>query len=466
MINPAIFRAYDIRGSSLLDLSAQVIYRLSFCFARGNTTPSNHIIYLGRDGRLSSSAIYQALISGLVAGGNSNGVKVKLISTGIVPTPVLYFADHKFQPAASIMITGSHNPKDDNGLKIITNGRPFFGQQLQDLLTDINNTDWHSVPAMIDQSCHVEEIDLNQPYIAKITSGLTAGPVALKVAWDPGNGAAGDIVKSLTQLLLNDNIVINTSIDGNFPGRSPDPTIAANLLPLIDLVITNNCDFGVAFDGDADRIVVITGSGKIVFGDNLLYLFAQDILASHPGATVILDVKASQVVLEQIQRCGGQPVLWKTGHPWIKTKMIETKALIAGEMSGHLFFADQYYGYDDGIYAAIRLIELLTRLGSSLDQFFATLPKTYNTPEIIIKVAEQQKFSIIEQISRQLDQAQISYNNVDGIRVTTPDGWWLLRASNTSPAVIARYESRSRSGLRRLKSTLLSILARHNLSLD
>jgi phosphomannomutase len=458
MINPAIFRSYDIRGSSLLDITETISYKIGFCFAKISISVGNNLICVGRDGRISSHTLYESLVKGLIDAGAS------IISIGIVPTPVLYFADQKFQPAASIMITGSHNPKDDNGFKMVSHGLSFFGEQIQNLLRIIQTTDWNC-QKMSNKNHIPQEINLDEEYMDNITAEFKIDP-ELKVAWDPGNGAAGNITEKLKARLPNNNIIINSKIDGYFPSHHPDPTVPKNLEQLINVVKSQNCDFGVAFDGDADRIGVVTKSGRIIFGDQLLCLFAKDLLLSKPGATIIMDVKASQVAFDQIILNGGKPLMWKTGHSLIKTKMIETKALLAGEMSGHIFFADKYYGYDDGIYAAIRLLDIFSRIDASLDDLLDQLPNVYNTPEIKIITTDESKFKIISSIKQQLDNLGVNYNDIDGLRVNTKDGWWLLRASNTGPAIVARCESPSPMGLEILKLDLSTILADYNLKLE
>ena len=458
MVNPTIFRSYDIRGSSLSDITSTFAYKVGFCFAKINISATHNLICVGRDGRISSPALYKSLINGLMDAG------AKVISIGIVPTPLLYFADQKFQPAASIMITGSHNPKDDNGFKMMAYGKSFFGEQIQNLLKIIQTTNWDT-PHQIYKNHKPQEVSLDEEYIDKILEGFNISS-KLKVAWDPGNGAAGNITDKLKIRLPNDNIIINSKIDGCFPNHHPDPSVPENLEQLINIVKSQNCELGIAFDGDADRIGVVTKNGRIIFGDQLLCLFAKDLLRSHSGATIIMDIKVSQVVFDQVMLSGGNPIMWKTGHSLIKTKMFETKAILAGEMSGHIFFADKYYGYDDGIYAAIRLLDILSRTEVSLDDLLNELPNSYNTPEIKIITTDEYKFKIISQIKRQLDDSGINYNDIDGLRVSTNNGWWLLRASNTGPALIARCESLSSKGLKILKSDLATILANYDLKLE
>lgn len=457
MISLSIFRSYDIRGDSNTNLTTADAYRIGYSFSKLNITLENNIIYVGRDGRLSSPKLFEALTCGLNHGG------AKVISIGVAPTPLLYYADKKFKPAASIMITGSHNPKDDNGFKMVASGKPFFGDQIQELLKnilDINLTD-----ITIEPISNIEEIDIQELYVDEILSKLIVNN-NLKVAWDPGNGAACNVIKILQEKLLNTNIVINGEIDGNFPAHHPDPTVPENLTQLTEIIRTQNCDFGIAFDGDADRIGIVTSQGAILWGDQMLCLFAEDILKSHPGATIIADVKASQVVFDQVKFHGGVPLMWKTGHSHIKTKIAETGAVLAGEMSGHIFFADKYYGYDDAIYAALRFLDLMSRSSDTLDLMLAKLPQVFNTPEIRVDTTDALKFKIIDQIKERMLNEQVVFNDIDGLRVNTENGWWLLRASNTQSAIIARCESRTLQGLAELKSNLAKLLLDYDLRLE
>lgn len=448
-INKDIFRAYDIRGNSLTNLTLEVAYKVGFCFAKMTIKDGNNKICVGMDGRLSSPALYKLLEIGLVNGG------AEVINIGVVPSPVLYFADKKFTPAGSIMVTGSHNPRDDNGFKIIQHGKSFFGSQIQDLLTEILNTDWSNNPP---------EINISDRYIKNILEAVNIN-LNLKVAWDPGNGATGNIVEELKNHLNNENIIINSKIDGNFPSHHPDPTKADNLQELIKLVKEQNCDLGIAFDGDGDRIGIVSSSGKMLFGDQILCIFAEDILKENPNATIILDVKASQLIADRIKSYDGQPIIWRTGHPFIKSKMAESKALLAGEMSGHIFFADKYFGFDDAIYAALRFLDLLTRSNKTLDEIIYELPKSYSTPEIKIFVPSELKLQIIEEIKEKLLKNKIEFNDIDGVRVNTEDGWWLLRISNTESAIIARAESSNAKKLEELKTMINQLLSKYGLNI-
>lgn len=456
-INKDIFRAYDIRGNSLTDLTVEVAYKVGFCFAKMTIKDGNNKICVGMDGRLSSPALYKLLEIGLINGG------AEVINIGVVPSPVLYFADKKFTPAGSIMVTGSHNPRDDNGFKIIQHGKSFFGSQIQDLLTEILNTDWSNNPPEIN-IVNKSKINISDSYIKNILEKIIVNS-NLKVAWDPGNGATGNIVEELKNRLNNENIIINSKIDGNFPSHHPDPTKVDNLQELIKLVKEQNCDLGIAFDGDGDRIGIVSSSGKMLFGDQILCIFAEDILKENPNATIILDVKASQLIADRIKSYGGQAIIWRTGHPFIKSKMAESKALLAGEMSGHIFFADKYFGFDDAIYAGLRFLDLLTRSSKTLDEIIDELPKSYSTPEVKIFVSSELKLQIIEEIKEKLLKDKIEFNDIDGVRVNTEDGWWLLRSSNTESAIIARAESSNAEKLEELKTMINQLLSKYGLNI-
>jgi phosphomannomutase len=460
MINPAIFRAYDIRGNSHKDLSPETAYKIGFCFAKiiisGQSAKEPNHICVGRDGRLSSEEFCNALLQGIKAA----GAKVKYI--GLVATPTLYFADKIFSASGSIMVTGSHNPKDDNGFKMLKDNAPFFGAMIQDLKTHLEEFDWGNIEIKKD---HKEEIiDVKEDYINRILLNSKIRK-NLKIAFDPANGSGGELTSILCNKLSCQTFMINEKIDGNFPAHDPDPTIAKNLQQLKEYVLKNNCDIGIGFDGDADRIGVVTKKGNFVPGDQLLCLYAKDVINKTPNAKIIADVKASGSLFDYIEKIGGIPIMWKTGHSFIKAKMKETGAKLAGEMSGHIFFADEYYGYDDALYAAVRLIDIISNSSESIDDMIEKLPKVYNTPEIKLAVSDETKFVIIDDIKASIREQNIDFIDIDGLRVTSKHGWWLLRASNTGPALIARCESSTESGLESMKSDLKKILFQYNIKL-
>jgi phosphomannomutase len=442
MFDKSIFRAYDIRGNASKNLSEETAYNIGYYFAKINIKTSNNRIVVGYDGRLSSPCLYEALTSGLIDAG------AEVFSVGLVATPILYFADKKLYPAGSIMVTGSHNPKEDNGFKMIADGKSFFGSDIQKLYTEIT-----SAPQKYKKIANkkIYSVDVKPFYIDLIIKGMKIKE-NMKVIWDPGNGAACSVLNKLIDKLPNKNLIINSEIDGNFPNHHPDPTIPENLMQLKQEVISEEADLGIAFDGDADRIGVVTKSGMIIFGDQLLCVYAQELLARKPGSIIIADVKASKTMFDYINSIGGKALMWKTGHSLIKEKMKETSAEIAGEMSGHIFFNDSYLGYDDGIYAAVRLLHVLNILEKDLDELINNLPQAYNTPEIRIDVDDEKKFQIVENLKIKLEKAGVKYSSIDGIRCDTDNGWWLIRASNTQPALIARCEANSQSELEKIIS--------------
>lgn len=440
--NPTILREYDIRGIVGETLSAQD----AFFIGKGLATiidkeqESDQPICVGYDGRLSSPELVEALVQGI----NSTGKNV--VNIGLGPTPMLYFAVHHFNASGGVMVTGSHNPPTHNGFKMMIGKASFFGAYIKqlgeivasgDLLSGQGTMKTHDITATYLQ-------ELKQP-LASIKSSKS-----VKIAWDAGNGAAGEIVEQLCDSLDGEHIPMFTEIDGHFPNHHPDPTVVENLQSLIAKVKEKKCDFGVAFDGDGDRIGVVDQKGRIIWGDQLMVLFAKDILKENPGSTVIADVKASQILFDKIAEFGGNPLMWKTGHSLIKAKMKESGALVAGEMSGHIFFADQYYGFDDGIYAAIRLIKLVLESDEDITRIIDSLPATFATPEIRIDCDDTKKFQAILDIKTRLSTTDARVNDVDGVRVLTDDGWWLLRASNTQSAIVARCEASTPEGLQRL----------------
>lgn len=453
-----IFRAYDIRAKYGEALTEEIAFKIGYCFAKSSIQPGNKQICVGRDGRLSSPALCQKLLMGLHAGG------AEIAFLGVVPTPALYFADKKFGAAASIMLTGSHNPKDDNGFKIIQNGAPFFAGKIQQLKDMIADEQWSKLGPFA-EDVPFKEIDIMEEYLARITNDINTDS-KLKIAFDPANGATCEFVKKLSEILPCEAHIINSEIDGNFPAHPPDPTVPKNMAQLIDFMKNNSCDLGIGFDGDGDRIGVVTASGRVLFGDEILCLFAKDVLATSPGASIIADVKASGVLFDYITQHGGDPIMWKTGHSYIKQKMRESGALLAGEMSGHIFFADKYYGYDDALYAAMRLIDIVSKSDQSLDEMIAKLPKAFNTPEMRIAVDEEKKFKIIEKIADQAKANGVDFIDVDGLRVNKQNGWWLLRASNTQPAIIARCEADTEQGCKEIQLELKSILKKHNVDIS
>lgn len=445
----SIFREYDIRGIIGRTFFPDDAYAIGLGFAselkQGN--PAASIICVARDGRTSSPKLEEALCRGLAEGG------IEVIRLGLGPTPMLYYGVVLTKADGGIMITGSHNPPDHNGLKIMAGRKPFFGADLQRLYRRICSGGLCKEAV----SAPIEQRDIKESYVQMLAKSFENGGKKLKIAWDPGNGAAGEIVTRLVEILPGEHRVINAEIDGAFPNHHPDPSVPENMEQLINLVTEGGYDLGIAFDGDADRIGVVDGEGTILWGDQLLQIYAEDVLKRQPGATIIADVKASKCLFDTVARLGGKPLMWKTGHSLIKTKMTEVGAPLAGEMSGHMFFAANY-GFDDGIYAAVRLLSILSSGGESLAAIRRRLPDMINTPEIRIAVDESRKFQIIKDITAKLRAEGADFSDVDGVRVTTPDGWWLLRASNTQAVLVARCESSSQDGLNRLRERLNSFI--------
>lgn len=448
--DPSILREYDIRGQvgeTLFSADARAIGRAFGTIVRRRGGDS---VALGYDGRLSSPELAQATAEGLAAAG------VKVLRIGRGPTPMLYFAAYTLPLAGGIQITGSHNPPDYNGFKIVLDRKSFFGESIQEL---------GRLAAAGDYETGAGEI-VEQPvfdaYVERLLQDYD-GKRPLKVAWDAGNGSGGDAMVALTERLPGEHILLYQEIDGRFPNHHPDPTVPANLADLQQTVRREGCDLGVAFDGDADRIGAVDGQGRILWGDQIMLYLARDVLRSHPGAPIIADVKASQVLFDEIAAAGGRPIMWKTGHSLIKAKMAEEGAPFAGEMSAHLFFADHFYGYDDALYAAVRLLSAISRTGESLAAFRDSLPKVVNTPELRFPCPEERKFAVIEEVRTRLADSDAEVIDIDGVRVVTADGWWLLRASNTQAVLVARCEAKDEAGLARLKTLLAEQLGESGL---
>lgn len=448
--DPVILREYDIRGvvsSNLHTADAEAIGR---AFGTMVARAGGKRIVVGYDGRTHSPALEAALVQGLRA----TGLSVDRVGLG--PTPMLYFAAAHTDADAGIMVTGSHNPPDQNGFKMLMakrlpGGGPIYGAAIKKLAEIAAAGDY------VEGTGEVRTIDVSSAYIERLLKDYQ-GSKGLKVVWDCGNGAAGDVLARLVAKLPGEHTILFGAIDGRFPNHHPDPTVAKNLVDLQNAVAEKGADLGIAFDGDADRIGAIDGKGRIVAGDQLVAIYAHEVLKTHPGATIIADVKASQVLFDSIARDGGVPLMWKTGHSLIKVKMAETASPLAGEMSGHVFFADKYYGYDDAIYCGVRLISLLETFGRTLTQMRDELPQMVNTPEIRFDVEESRKFAIVDEIKANLEKDGAKVDATDGVRVSTGDGWWLLRASNTQAVLVARAESKDDAGLERLKTQLVESL--------
>ncbi len=439
-----VLREYDIRGIIGETLSPEDAFAIGRCFGSIVVREGGKRAAVGYDGRLSSPDLEPQLVAGLRACG------LEVVRIGLVATPMLYFAAYHTGADGAVMVTGSHNPPNYNGFKMMKGKKPFFGKEIQEIGRMAAAGD--VVPVSLEGSDR--QIDVTEDYAKRVLQDYDGGERRLKVVWDPGNGSASEITKVLAARLPGEHFVINGDVGGTFPNHKPDPTVAANLVQLIDEVAREGADLGIAFDGDGDRIGVVDNEGHILFGDQLLVVLARDVLKSKPGGTIIADVKASQVLFDEVARAGGNPLMWKTGHSLIKAKMAETGSPLAGEMSGHIFFADKWYGFDDAPYSAVRLLGIVARMSETLSEVRAALPQVINTPELRFDCAEDRKFVVVREVKDRLAAEGAKVQDVDGVRVLTDDGWWLLRASNPQAVLVARCEATSEAGLERLKQSL------------
>jgi len=436
--DPTVLREYDIRGIVGQSLTIADAHAVGRSFGSVVRDAGGQRVCVGYDGRLSSPDMSDALIEGLQA------VGIDVVRIGLGPTPMLYFATHVLAADAGVMVTGSHNPPAYNGFKMMLGKAPFWGEQIQALGRRSADGDWRVGAGTLDDEAIVER------YVARLAQGYDATR-GCRVAWDAGNGAAAVALGGLVAALPGEHFLLNDSVDGRFPAHHPDPTVPENLEQLRETVLRERCDIGVAFDGDGDRIGVIDGEGRILWGDQILTLIARDILPRLPGATVIADVKASDVLFDEVARLGGNPVMIPTGHSIIKSKMVEFGAPLAGEMSGHIFFGERYYGFDDALYAAVRFIDIVARSGGTLAALRDGLPQVVNTPEIRFEVSEERKFELVEEIEARLERDGAEMSTIDGVRVKQADGWWLLRASNTQNVLVVRCEAQTQEALKWLK---------------
>ena len=442
-----ILREYDVRGIVDHTLSEVDAYFIGRAFGTVLSRRGGRRVCIGYDGRPSSPPFERALADGLA----DCGLAVSRVGLG--PTPMLYYAVRTLPADGGVMVSGSHNPPAYNGFKFMTSTGSFHGPDIRELGTIAAGG------RFADGTGTREDRQVFDRYVERIAADFRGGR-PLKVAWDSGHGAAGPAMASLCARLPGTHVLLNETIDGRFPAHHPDPTVPENLEQLQEAVVAGACDLGIAFDGDGDRIGVVDGKGRILWGDQLMILLAEEVLASHPGAPVIADVKASQTLFDEIARLGGEPVMWRTGHSLIKARMAEIGAPLAGEMSGHVFFADRYYGYDDALYAAMRLLGFLSRSAHSLAELRDRLPRAVNTPELRFACAEDRKFAVVEEVRRRLAaEPGARLVDIDGVRAQTGDGWWLLRASNTQDVLVARCEAADEAGLARLQATLRRQLA-------
>lgn len=440
-ISADIFREYDVRGRVDKDFDAGVVYALGLAIGSEAYARGEQNVVVARDGRLSSPELHKSLKQGLVDSGRD------VIDLGMVPTPLLYFATHKLDTHSGVMLTGSHNPSNHNGLKIVLAGETLHGEYVKALYTRIREQDFLSGHGQ------VTEHQIEQEYLEEVASNVKIDK-PLKLVIDSGNGVTGNIAPRLFQALGCDVIGLHTEIDGNFPNHHPDPNHAKNLQDVIAMVLQEKADLGLAFDGDGDRLGVIDNQGNVIWTDRLLMLFAMDVLSRKNGAEIVYDVKCTRHLPEVITKHGGHPIIWKTGHSLMKAKMQETGAQLGGEGSGHIYFKERWYGFDDALYAAARLLEVLGKDPRKLAEIFEQLPQSLETEEINVPVADKIKFKLIEVLIKKAQFGEGRVSTIDGIRVEYPDRWLLARASNTTPSIVVKFEADSSEALEQVKTLL------------
>ncbi len=445
-MNSEIFREYDIRGVADRDLTDPVANQLGRGVGALLLDKGGKRLVLGRDCRLSSDRIHASFSAGLL------DVGIDVVDIGVAPTPVLYYALFNLQVDGGVMITGSHNPGDYNGLKISMGRESIHGAEIQSLRRRVESGRFPSGRGRL------EVVDVRDRYLALLEDSFGALRRRLKVVVDCGNGAASNVAPEVYRRMGCEVVELFCEMDGRFPNHHPDPTVLENLADLRRVVAERKADLGVAFDGDGDRLGVIAEDGAVVWGDQLMILYSRQVLERHPGATIIGEVKCSMNLFREIERRGGKALMWKAGHSLIKSKMKETGALLAGEMSGHIFFADRYAGYDDATYAGARLLEIVAESDGPVSRLFAGIPKTYTTPELRVDTPEKDKFELVRRAAESLSE-RFDTISIDGVRVVFEDGWGLIRASNTQPALVLRFEASTPERLKEIRSLIESELA-------
>ncbi len=445
MIEQSIFRAYDIRGVVDKGLTEEAVELVGKAFGSEVRARGGHQVAIGRDGRLSGPRFAAALTKGL------NSVGCDVIDVGMVPTPLVYFATFNTSAKSCIAITGSHNPPQYNGLKMVAEGETLSGEMIQGLYQRILAQDFTTGTGTR------SELDVKADYIARIVSDVKLAK-PMKAVVDCGNGVAGAFAPDLLRAMGVQFDELFCEVDGTFPNHHPDPSKPENLEDLIAKVKETGADIGLAFDGDGDRLGVVDNQGQVIFADRLMMLFAQDILSRNPGGEIIFDVKCTAKLPQVIEAAGGKATMWRTGHSFIKAKLKETGALLAGEMSGHTFFKERWYGFDDGLYTMARLLEIVAKDARATHQIFAALPDTVNTPELNIQFEEGEHYAFMEKIlaAATFDDAQVT--TLDGIRVDFADGWGLIRASNTTPVLVLRFDADSQTALERIQHRFRDLL--------
>ena len=449
-MNPQIFREYDIRGTVGEDLTVDVVAAIGKAFGTEIRRAGRGNLVVARDVRLSSPTFAKSLIDAML----STGCNVTDI--GMVPTPVFYFSLRHLDADGGIVITGSHNPPQFNGLKICRGKHTIFGEDIQALRATAESGDFASGSGKLDKK-EVEEDYVKYLFEKSIDIGKMTSGRRVKLVVDAGNGMASQLAPRLLRRMDCEVVPLYCEFDGSFPNHFPDPTVPENLSALSAKVVETGAMAGVAFDGDADRIGVLDERGRPIWGDILLLLYARQVLSEHPGAKIISEVKCSQVLGQEIERLGGKSIMWRTGHSLIERKVLEEKALLAGEMSGHMYFADRYLGYDDALYAACRLAEILAQSKESLSEWINSLPKTYSTPEIRVPCPDEDKFNVVKSIARELKKTH-KVIDIDGARVVFEKGWGLIRASNTQPMLVLRFEAESQESLEDIRAKFRRLL--------
>jgi phosphomannomutase/phosphoglucomutase len=444
-----IFREYDIRGVADRDLTDDLAVALGLALATMLPVGPKRRLALARDCRVSSERLHAALMRGLLEGG------AHVIDVGVGPTPLLYFAVHHLEADGGVMITGSHNAADENGFKMMRGLASFYGDDIQALRRAIEGGD---LPRTTGGK--VEAIDVSENYVAAVTRDIVRPTSPIRVVLDAGNGAGGPLGLRALRAIGVEPDALYCDMDGLFPNHHPDPTVPKNVAALIARVRETGARVGLAYDGDADRLGAVDQTGEIIWGDKLMILFSRDVLEKNPGATILGEVKCSETLYDDIAKHGGRPIMWKTGHSLIKTKMKEEHALLAGEMSGHLFFADRYFGYDDAIYASLRLVELLARTGKSMGELLADVPRTVATPELRVDCPDDVKFELVGRVAAAFEARKNAVDRTDGARIAFGGGaWGLVRASNTGPVLVMRFEAGDEAMLVKIRTDVEEVVA-------
>ena len=446
-MNPQIFREYDIRGLVGRDLTEDVVEKLGRGLGTIVRRQGGRWIVVGRDCRESSTRFREAICIGITSTG------LHVVDVGIVPTPVTYFAANTLPVDGLAMITGSHNPPEYNGFKVGSGKTTFHGSEIQELRKLIEAADFERGSAG-----KVIQFDIVTPYIHFIRQTLAVGRKGMRIVVDAGNGTGGVVAVPLFRAMGFEVVPLFCEMDPTFPNHHPDPTVTKNLEDLIRAVKREKAEVGLAYDGDADRLGVIDDAGNILWGDQLMILFARSVLREVPGAAIVGEVKCSFTLYDDIQAKGGRPIMWKTGHSLIKAKMKEERAELAGEMSGHIFFRNRYFGFDDGIYSSARLLEILTREKRKLSELLLDVPKTFSTPELRVETVEDKKFKIVQRATETFRKQGYRIIDVDGVRLTFPDGWGLIRASNTQPLLVLRFEAKTPERLEEIRKLVETTL--------